>query len=84
MKIKIKKSRRIGFTFYIPIRIVKFFLRDRFVRFAMRHISEKERKYMQNIDYKVLREALDILKDYKDLNLVNIESADGEIVRIII
>lgn len=84
MKIKIKKNGSMGFTFYAPIGIAKFFLRESFVRFAMRHHDEKEKINMKDIDYKALREALDTLKEYKGLNLVNVKSADGDVVRIII
>ncbi|GAA0177853.1 hypothetical protein SH2C18_10010 [Clostridium sediminicola] len=84
MKIRIKKNRRKIFTFYVPLGLVKFLLRDSFVRFAMRHSDEKERAYIKNIDFKALREAFNTLIEYKGLKLVNVESEDGDGVEIVV
>jgi len=42
------------------------------------------KNFIRSIDYPVLRQTLQGLKKYRGLKLVDIESAKGEIVRIVI
>ena len=54
------------------------------VRIARKHVSEEQLSYFENIDFGELRKALDILKKYKGLELVDVRAKDGTEVRIIV
>lgn len=54
------------------------------VRLAQKHIPEDQMVYLENIDFRELRKAVDILKAYKGLQMVDIRAKDGTEVRIIV
>lgn len=47
-----------------------------------KYVPEKDRKYIDCIDLKQVRSALDMLKKYKGLEIVHVESKDGTKVSI--
>ena len=51
---------------------------------ARRHIPKDQRIYFDCIDFKELRKGMDVLKNYKGLNLVDIKAKDGTEVKIVI
>ena len=51
---------------------------------AKKHIPEDQRIYFDCIDFKELRKGLDVLKNYKGLNMVDIKAKDGTEVKIVI
>jgi hypothetical protein len=54
------------------------------MRIALRQMPEDQRIYVENIDFRELKKAMSLLKDYKGLNLVDVKTKDGTEVRIII
>ena len=48
----------------------------------LKHIPEKDRKYIDMIDFHKISKCMDILKEYRGLNLVEVKSSDGTEVRI--
>lgn len=54
------------------------------MQIAKKHGTEEQLMYMQNIDFRELKKAVDILKKYKGLNLVDVKTKDGTEVRIIV
>jgi len=54
------------------------------VRIAKKHIPEDQISYVESIDFRELKKAVDVLKKYKGLNLVDVKAKDGTEVKIII
>lgn len=54
------------------------------VRIARKRIPEEHMSYIENIDFRELKKAVDVLKRYKGLNLVDIKVKDGTEVKIIV
>lgn len=54
------------------------------VRIARKHVPEEQLIYFDNVDFRELKKALDILKRYKGLELVDVRAKDGTEVRIIV
>ena len=54
------------------------------VKIAKRHASEEQRSYLEQVDLRELAKAVDVLKAYKGLRLVDIKVKDGTEVRIIV
>jgi len=63
-----------------PIWLVKIGLG--FAGKARKYVPEEQRIYFDSIDFKELRNGMDVLKRYKGLNLIDIKSKDGTEVRI--
>lgn len=47
-----------------------------------RHVPEDQRKYIDCIDFSKLHKAVDVLKEYKGLTIVDVEAKDGTEVNI--
>jgi hypothetical protein len=54
------------------------------MRIAKNRIPEEQLAYVENIDFRELKRALDVLKAYKGLHLVDVKAKDGTEVRIIV
>lgn len=54
------------------------------MRIAKKHASEEQLIYMENIDFRELKKAVNVLKRYKGLNLVDVKTKDGTEVKIIV
>lgn len=54
------------------------------MRIALRKMPEDRRIYMENIDFRKLKKAMNVLKGYKGLNLIDVKTGDGTEVRIIV
>lgn len=54
------------------------------VRIAKKHIPEDQIAYVESIDFRKLKVAIDVLKEYKGLNMVDIKAKDGTEVKIVI
>ncbi|MEG0771927.1 hypothetical protein [Clostridium sp.] len=84
MKIRIKSKEGRNFRIYLPMSLARFG-----VRVGMwgvkrsHHIDEETRKYLDIIDEKVIIRALkDLSETYKGLDLVDIQTKDGEVIKI--
>lgn len=78
------RSGKIRFVVPCPIAILKFGFSIAGSSFVQKHIPEKDKRYVNMIDFKKLSNCLDILKGYKGLKLVDVTSRDGNHVSIII
>lgn len=54
------------------------------MRIALRKMPEDQRIYTENIDFRELKKAVNVLKGYKGLNLVDVKTGDGTEIRIIV
>lgn len=81
MRIYIKDE---GKTFWIPAPLwVLKIATGRFARsMALKYTPKEQKKYVEAIDFKELSKAINILSQYKGLEIVNIESKDGSKVNI--
>lgn len=86
MRIYIRTKEGRSFMIPAPLWIVKGVLRLGNVGLLIgkRYMPEDKRMYVENIDLRELRKGFDVLKHYKGLTLVDIESSDGTAVKIII
>jgi hypothetical protein len=82
--IKLNTGRR--FKIPAPIGLVKmaFGLGGFGVSIARRYIPMEQRQYIDCVDFKELRKSLDLLRDYKGLNMVDVKTEDGTEVKITI
>ena len=54
------------------------------IRIAKKHIPEDQIAYVESIDFRELKKAVDLLKKYKGLNMVDVKAKNGTEVKIII
>ncbi len=54
------------------------------VRIAKKYIPEDQISYVESIDFGELKKAVDVLKKYKGLNMVDVKAKNGTEVKIII
>lgn len=47
-----------------------------------RNVPKEQLKYVECIDFSKLRKAVDVLKEYKGLEIVDVKAKDGTIVNI--
>ncbi|AKA68876.1 hypothetical protein [Clostridium scatologenes] len=81
MKIYIK-SGKMRFTIPVPNVLLKFGISIVNAPFIQKHISEKDKKYVNMINWKELSSSIDILREYKGLKIVDVHSRDGNHVTI--
>ncbi|AWI04911.1 hypothetical protein [Clostridium drakei] len=81
MKIYIK-SGKMGFTLPVPNVLLKFGISIVNAPFIQKHISEKDKKYVNMVNWKELSSSIDILREYKGLKIVDVHSRDGSHVTI--
>ena len=81
MKIYVK-SGKVGFTIPLPNVLLKFGISIVNTPFIQKHIPEKDKKYVNIIDWKQLSGCIDILKEYRGLKIVDVHSKDGSHVTI--
>lgn len=84
MKICIKTKEGKGFKIFLPMFMARFGLKVG-IWGAKRshHVDEEARKYLDIIDENVIAKALkDLSKNYNGLDLVDIQTKDGEIIKI--
>lgn len=83
MKIYIK-SDKMKFTVPLPNALLKLGISLINSKFVQRYIPEKDKKYINIINFKKLSNCIDLLKDYRDLKIVDVQSRDGRHVTIIL
>ncbi len=54
------------------------------IRIAGKHIPEEHLPVIESIDFREMAKAIDVLKKYKGLNLVDVKTKDGIEVKIVI
>ena len=77
-----------GKSFFIPVPLSIAIFALNFSSFIIgrtkKYIPEDALQYVDCIDYKILARNIKLLKAYKGLNLVDVTSADGTVVKITI
>lgn len=81
MRVYIKTS-KIGFTIPVPNALLKFGISIMKSPFIQKYIPEKDKNYVNTIDFKNFSGCVDILKEYKGLRIVDVQSKDGTHVTI--
>lgn len=76
------KTGKVGFTIPIPNSLLKWGISFMDSPFIQKHISEKDKKYVNIIDWRELSKCVDTLREYKGLRLVDVHSKDGTHVTI--
>lgn len=86
MKIYLKLDSGRSFKILVPISIIKAALGfgGFGVSFARKYIPKEQRQYVDSIDFKELRKAIDVLRDYKGLTMVDVKAGDGTEVKVVI
>lgn len=72
------KSGKIRFVIPCPIAFLKFGLSIAGSSFIQKYIPDKDKRYVNMIDFKKLSKCMDILKEYRGLKLVEVKSRDGD------
>lgn len=54
------------------------------LRIAKKHVPGDQLVYFENIDFIEMKKAVNILKKYKGLNMVDVKTRDGTEVKIVI
>jgi hypothetical protein len=78
--IRTDKGKRIRIP--IPTWLIRMGTRFPIERIARKHISERETKCLEVIDWKEMRSLINSLSEYKGLKLVDIKANDGTEVLI--
>ena len=86
LKIYVKLSNGKSFKFPAPIGLIKIALGLGVfgISIARRYVPKEQLQYFDSIDFKELRKALDVLKDYKGLKMVDVKADDGTIVTVFV
>lgn len=73
-----------GKVFWIPVpfSLIKLATSSFAEKMAYRFTPAESRKYLECVDFKELRHALNILKTYRGLEIVNVTAKDGTKVSI--
>lgn len=81
--IRINKGR--SFSIPVPMWIVKMGFSDFVKRCIIRYVPEKDRKYLEAIDFVQLQMSMDLLsREYKGLRLVEVNDNNGTEIYIIV
>lgn len=76
------KADKMAFIIPIPNVLLKFGVSFIGSPFIQKYIPEKDKKYIDIINFKELSNCIDILKEYKGLKIVDVHSKDGSHVTI--
>ena len=51
-------------------------------RIIRKYVPEEQRQYLDCIDFSKLRNSIDVLKEYKGMEIVDVKAKDGTVVNI--
>lgn len=83
MKIYIKTNNK-KFIVPFPLALAKFGISIAKSPLVLKYVPEKDRKYMEIINFNEMAKCIDILKEYKGLQLIDVKAKDGTKVSIVI
>ncbi|WP_070000103.1 hypothetical protein [Cellulosilyticum sp. I15G10I2] len=83
MRIYIKEDKNIIFI-PIPLVLLKAVFSIMEMPIVKRHIPERKRYIIQDINFNQLKQCVDMLKEYKGLKLVDIKDSKGNRIKITI
>lgn len=86
LKIYLKTEDGRRYVIPAPIWLVKAALgmSGFWIGIAKKHIPAEHLHYIEDIDFKEMKKAFDVLKAYDGLNMIDIRSKDGKEVKIVI
>ena len=84
MKITIREKGRRTFCIRLPFWVFTIFINKAVLRLAMSSAPEDVRTWLEGFDPGALRKAMHELKNYRGLEIVRVDSADGTHVRIVV
>ncbi|MBV7274267.1 hypothetical protein JMF89_02940 [Clostridiaceae bacterium UIB06] len=76
------KTNKMAFIIPLPNALLKLGVSLIRTPFIQKYIPEKDKKYINIINFKELSNCIDILKEYKGLKIVDVHSKDGNHVTI--
>jgi hypothetical protein len=76
------KSGKVRFLLPIPNAFLKFGVSCINKPFIQKRIPEKDKKYVNLIDFNKLSSCIDLLKEYRGLRIVDVNAKDGTRVSI--
>ncbi|WP_291632770.1 hypothetical protein [Clostridium sp.] len=82
MKIYIKTGEGRKIRIPVPMWAIRLATRLPIEKIVMKHIKEKDAKYLELVDWNEMRNLIISLSEYKGLNLVDIRANDGTEVLI--
>lgn len=84
MRIEIVTKENKFFKIPVPMTLLKMVSSDRVMDLILKNTCEEEKRNLQLVDFSMFRYNLDELKNYEGLVMVDIESRDGTIVRVVV
>ena len=82
MRIYIKTSNKVKFWVPVPLWILNLVTSAWAEGIIKKHMQKEYRQYVECVDFSKLREAVNILKEYKGLVIVDVRAKDGTSVNI--
>lgn len=82
MRIYIQTAEGKRFWIPAPMWILKLGTGKWVERIIKRHIPKEQRQYIDCFDFSKLSKAVDVLKEYKGLDIVDVKAKDGTMVNI--
>lgn len=82
MRIYIKTAEGKRFWVPAPLWILKLGTGAWVERTIKKHVPKEQRQYVDYINFSELRKAINVLKEYKGLDIVDIKAKDGTIVHV--
>ncbi|MCY6371495.1 hypothetical protein [Clostridium ganghwense] len=84
MRIYIKEKGKIGLFIPVPLWFLRAVCNEKFIKFILKYMEPEQRKYIESIDFGKLSKVLKMLKEYKGLEMVNVEDSKGTKVKIVV
>lgn len=66
----------------VPLWVLTLVSKATIKHMIIKYTPQEHRKYVEAIDFDELNRAIEILREYKGLELVNVQASDGTIVKI--
>lgn len=82
MRIYVRTNEGIRFWIPLPYWLIKLGTGNLTRKTMMKYIPKEQRIYVECIDFSKLRNAMNVLKEYKGLQIVDVMAKDGTVVNI--
>jgi hypothetical protein len=66
----------------LPMWVLKIGSSETVINFIKKHMKEEDARYLNYIDFDLFKYNLELLKEYKGLTIVDVQSKDGTGVKI--
>lgn len=82
MRIYVKTDEGKKFWIPAPMWMLKLGTSTWMESIIKKHVPEEQKKYVDCIDFRKLSKVINVLKEYKGLDIVDVKAKDGTIVNI--